>query len=59
MFPVLAKKYKLTLMPFLLVHVYRDSNLMRPDGIHPNGQGNEIVAKDVFNLIRPALTRTP
>jgi acyl-CoA thioesterase-1 len=59
MFPALAKKYKLTLIPFLLVHVYRDSNLMRPDGIHPNGQGNEIVAKDVFNLIRPALTRTP
>jgi acyl-CoA thioesterase I len=59
MFPALAKQYKLTLMPFLLVHVYRDSTLMRPDGIHPNGQGNEILAKDVFNLIRPALTRTP
>jgi acyl-CoA thioesterase-1 len=59
MFPALAKKYKLTLMPFLLVHVYRDSNLMRPDGIHPNGEGNKIVANDVFDLIRPALKRTP
>ena len=59
MFPALAKKYKLPLMPFLLVHVYRDADLMRPDGIHPNGQGNDIVAKDVFNLIRPRLTRTP
>lgn len=59
MFPALAKKYKLTFMPFLLVHVYRDSNLMRPDGIHPNGEGNKIVAKDVFDLIRPALKRTP
>jgi acyl-CoA thioesterase-1 len=59
MFPALAKKYKLTHMPFLLVHVYRDSNLMRPDGIHPNGKGNEIVAKDVFDLIRPGLKRTP
>jgi acyl-CoA thioesterase-1 len=46
-------------MPFLLVHVYRDSNLMRPDGIHPNGEGNKIVANDVFDLIRPALKRTP
>jgi acyl-CoA thioesterase I len=59
MFPALAKKYKLTFMPFLLVHVYRDSNLMRPDGIHPNGEGNNIVANDVFDLIRPALKRTP
>jgi acyl-CoA thioesterase-1 len=59
MFPALAKKHKLTLMPFLLVHVYRDGNLMRPDGIHPNGEGNEIVAKDVFDLIQPALKRTP
>jgi acyl-CoA thioesterase I len=59
MFSALAKKYKLTLMPFLLVHVYRDGNLMRPDGIHPNGQGNDIVAKDVFDLIRPLLKRNP
>jgi acyl-CoA thioesterase I len=59
MFPALAKKYKLTLMPFLLVHVYRDGNLMRPDGIHPNGQGNDIIAKDVFDLIQPALKRNP
>ena len=46
-------------MPFLLVHIYRDKNLMQPDGIHPNGKGNEIIAKDVFDLIRPTLTRTP
>jgi len=59
MFPALAKKHKLTLMPFLLVHVYRDSNLMRPDGIHPTGQGNDVVAKDVFDLIQPALKRAP
>lgn len=57
MFPALAKKYKLTLMPFLLIHVYSDSNLMRPDGIHPTGDGNKIVAKDVFALIRPILQR--
>ena len=59
MFPALAKRYNLTLMPFLLVHVYRDSSLMRPDGIHPDGRGNDIVAKDVFDLIRPLLTRAP
>ncbi|MGC2661604.1 MAG: arylesterase [Bryobacteraceae bacterium] len=57
MFPELAKKYKLPLMPFLLVHVYQDPNLMQPDGIHPNGNGNKIVAQDVFNQIRPLLAK--
>ncbi|HEY3939240.1 MAG TPA: GDSL-type esterase/lipase family protein [Bryobacteraceae bacterium] len=58
-FPELAKKYKLKLMPFLLVHVYQTPGMMQPDGIHPSGEGNKIVAKDVFDLIRPLLTRTP
>ncbi|HWF45779.1 MAG TPA: arylesterase [Bryobacteraceae bacterium] len=57
MFPELAKKYKLPLMPFLLVHVYQDPNLMQPDGIHPSGNGNKIVAQDVFDLIRPFLKK--
>jgi acyl-CoA thioesterase-1 len=56
-FPELAKKYKLRSIPFLLVHVYSDRNLMQPDGIHPNQAGNEIVAKDVFDLIRPLLDK--
>jgi acyl-CoA thioesterase-1 len=55
-FPALAAKYKLPLMPFLLLHVYRNPALMQPDGIHPNGQGNAIVARDVFQLIQPLLT---
>jgi acyl-CoA thioesterase-1 len=54
-FPTVAKKYHLRLLPFLLIHVYQDSRLMQPDGIHPNGAGNEIVAKDVFELVKPLL----
>jgi len=57
-FPDLAKRYKLKLMPFLLIHVYQNSALMQPDGIHPNGAGNEIVAQDVYNLIKPFLSRS-
>ncbi len=59
MFPKLAQHYHLKLMPFLLAHVYQDQGLMQPDGIHPNGEGNKIVARDVFNLIKPELTRGP
>jgi acyl-CoA thioesterase I len=56
MFPDLAKQYHLKYMPFLLLNVYRSRDLMQPDGIHPNGEGNKIVARDVFQLIRPMLT---
>lgn len=55
MFPSLAKKYKLPIIPFLLQNVYQDSSLMQPDGIHPNGAGNRIVAQNVFDLIAPIL----
>lgn len=57
MFPELARQYHVKLLPFLLVHVYQNPGMMQPDGIHPNGAGNEVVAKDVFDLIRPLLTR--
>jgi acyl-CoA thioesterase I len=57
MFPELAKEYHVKLLPFLLVHVYQNPGMMQPDGIHPNGSGNEVVAQDVFALIRPLLTR--
>jgi len=56
-YPQLAQKYHLRFMPFLLLHVYQDPALMQPDGIHPSGAGNRIVARDVFELIRPLLSR--
>jgi acyl-CoA thioesterase-1 len=59
MFPRLARENQLKLMPFLLMHVYKNSALMQPDGIHPNGEGNKIVAGDVFALIQPILARRP
>ena len=57
MFPDLARQYHLTYMPFLLLDVYQSQAMMQPDGIHPNGEGNKIVARDVFRLIRPILAR--
>ncbi len=57
MFPELAKKYHLKFMPFLLIDVYQHPDMMQPDGIHPNGKGNEVVARDVFELIRPILRK--
>lgn len=56
MYPELAKQYGLKYMPFLLLHVYNIPGMMQPDGIHPSGQGNKIVAQDVFQLIEPMLS---
>jgi acyl-CoA thioesterase I len=55
MYPELAKKFKIPGLPFLLANVYQDPKLMQPDGIHPNGDGNRIVAQDVFQLISKML----
>ena len=57
MFPELAKKHKIPIIPFLLLNVYQNPQLMQPDGIHPNGEGNKIVAQDVFKLIAPMLNK--
>ncbi len=56
-FGSLAAAHKIKLMPFLLLHVYQNHALMQPDGIHPNEQGNVIVARDVFQLIQPMLKK--
>ena len=41
----LAAKYKVARIPFLLSDVALRPGLMQQDGIHPTGEGNEIVAK--------------
>lgn len=56
MYPELAKQNHLQYMPFLLLHVYQHPEMMQPDGIHPDGVGNHVVAQDVFRLIQPMLS---
>ncbi len=56
MFPDLAKKDHIRVLPFLLMNVYQHPDMMQPDGIHPNGRGNLVVAQDVFKFIAPVLS---
>lgn len=51
----LAKKYRLALIPFLLRGVGGNAALMQRDGIHPTGEGNRTVAKNVMNVLEPLL----
>ncbi|WP_341220598.1 arylesterase [Polaribacter atrinae] len=55
MFPDLAKKNDLPLIPFLLENVGGISNLNQRDGIHPTKEGHEILAKNVWAVLKPIL----
>ncbi|NJN28684.1 MAG: arylesterase [Cyclobacteriaceae bacterium] len=51
----LASKNKATLIPFLLDGVAGNIALNLPDGIHPNAEGQKIVAENVWKAIKPIL----
>lgn len=55
MFADLAKKYKLTTIPFLLEGVATVKELNQADGIHPNEKGHEIMAETVFKKLEELL----
>ncbi|GIL17580.1 MAG: arylesterase [Oligoflexia bacterium] len=55
LFPKLAKKYKVRLIPFLLDQVASDPSLNQADGIHPNEKGHQVVAETVYKNIQDLL----
>jgi acyl-CoA thioesterase-1 len=54
-FPELAARHNIPLIPFLLAGVGGVSELNQADGIHPNARGHEIIAKTVLPYILEAL----
>jgi acyl-CoA thioesterase-1 len=57
MFPELARRNGVTLLPFLLEGVAGHRDLNQSDGIHPNMTGERIVAENVWRALRPILER--
>lgn len=55
MFPVLAKEYGVTLLPFLLDRVAGHAELNQADGVHPNPDGERIVVDNVWRGLQPVL----
>ena len=51
----LAKKYRLTLIPFLLEGVGGNDRLMQRDGLHPNAEGARHIAAEVMKTLEPLL----
>jgi acyl-CoA thioesterase-1 len=54
-FPGLAEKNSLILIPFLLEGVAGKPELNQPDGMHPAAAGDAIIADYVWRFIRPVL----
>jgi acyl-CoA thioesterase I len=55
LFPQLAQKYKLPLVPFILEGVGGNPKLNLPDGIHPNVEGQKVMASIVQKYLEPLL----
>lgn len=55
LFPELAKKNDLYLIPFLLEDVGGIADLNQSDGIHPTKKGHKILAENVWNVLEPIL----
>ncbi len=54
-YPELARKNHATLVPFLLAGVAGDPRLNQADGIHPNAEGEQRVADNVWKVVGPLL----
>ncbi len=55
MYPDLAKKNGAALIPFLLEDVGGIPELNLPDGIHPNVEGQKVVAENVWKVLKNIL----
>lgn len=55
LFPTLAREHGLPLVPFLLEGVAGKPDLNQEDGIHPNAEGQKILAENVWKVLSQAL----
>lgn len=52
-YPELAGKYELPLLPNMLAAVSGQSNLLQSDGLHPTSEGVELMADDIAGFLAP------
>ncbi len=56
-YTLLAKKYRIPMLPFLLKGVYGTNGMMQSDRTHATAAGNKIVAENILPLVLPLLTK--
>jgi acyl-CoA thioesterase-1 len=58
-YQILARQYRLPLLPFLLRGVFGVDGMMQADRTHATAAGNKVVAENVLTLIQPLLKKKP
>jgi acyl-CoA thioesterase-1 len=58
-YELLARKFHLPMLPFLLKGVFGVDGMMQPDRTHATADGNKVVAGNVLTLIEPLLKKEP
>ena len=58
-YAMLAAKYHVPLLPFLLKGVFGVDGMMQADRTHATNAGNQVVAKNVLPLVTPLLKKQP
>jgi acyl-CoA thioesterase-1 len=56
-YTLLATKYRVPMLPFLLKNVYGVPGLMQRDQTHATAKGNQVVARNVLPLVLPLLRK--
>jgi acyl-CoA thioesterase-1 len=56
-YTLLAKKYNVPLLPFLLKGVFGVDGMMQRDQTHATADGNKVVAKNILPLVLPLLKK--
>jgi acyl-CoA thioesterase-1 len=56
-YQLIAKKYRVPMLPFLLKNVYGVPGMMQRDQTHATARGNQIVARNVLPLVVPLLKK--
>ena len=56
-YTLLAKKYHVPLLPFILKGAYGVNGMMQSDQVHATAAGNKIVAENVLSLVLPLLKK--
>jgi len=55
----LAARYQVTLVPFILMNVIGNPQLMQPDRAHPNAEGARRIADNIWPYLKALLEQAP
>lgn len=53
----LAQRYRIALVPFVMLKLLGNANLVLPDRIHPNAAGARVIADQIWPYLQPLLRR--